>query len=213
MDRLIIIIFIVVNLFADKLEKISSQQLQFAGYYTQNEKSPHKDIEIEADIEKYKSNIYLKLTQKEIDYLQNKKVIKVCTNPDWAPIEFFENDIHQGISIDTAKIIASKLNMKLEFVKTKSWKESQQFLEQKKCDILPSAIETAKRLKYANFTKPYLNYKLAIITSDEKPLVENLESIIDKEMTRKKGSGLIAKLKKIYPNINIKRDKKCKRSI
>jgi PAS domain S-box-containing protein len=144
-------------------------------------------------------------TKEEKNFLKSLKEIKVCVNNDWIPIEFRDNKgVPKGISIDTLKIVADKLQIKLNFIKTDSWFQSQQFLKEKKCDILPSAVKTDERLKYAIFTKPYLNYKLAIITKDDKPLVQNLESILDKTMVRKKGSGLISKLKKLYPNINIK---------
>jgi len=145
------------------------------------------------------------LTLKELKHLKNKKVLKVCTNPDWTPIEFIQDNKPKGISIDTLDIIANKLNLKLEYIKTKSWKQSQNFLEQRRCDILPAAIKTPSRSKYALFTKPYLNYNLAIITKDDKPLVENIELLLNKKMTRKKGSGLIKKLKQLYPNIKIQK--------
>jgi two-component system sensor histidine kinase EvgS len=48
-----------------------------------------------------------------------------------------------------------------------------------------------------------LSYHLAVITTKDKPLINNLDEIVDKTMTRKKGSGLIPKMKKLYPNIKI----------
>jgi two-component system sensor histidine kinase EvgS len=105
----------------------------------------------------------------------------------------------KGISIDILKILANKLNLKLKFIKTSSWIESQQFLKEKKCDILPTAVITDERKKYAIFTKPYLSYKLIVITTKDKPLINSLDEIVDKTMTRKKGSGLISKMKKLYP--------------
>ncbi len=144
---------------------------------------------------------------KDIAYIKKKKTINVCTNPNWEPIEFRENTEPRGISIDTLGIVADRLHLGINYIDTKSWSQSQEFLKRKICDILPSAISTAKRREYANFTRPYLSYDLAIITKDDQPLVENLKSIIDKTMSRKKGSGLIAKLKNIYPNIKIKETK------
>ena len=152
------------------------------------------------------------LTIFEKQYLKDKKVIKVCTNPNWKPIEFIANNKPQGISIDTLNIVADKLKVKLEYIKTSSWSQSQEFLEQKRCDLLPAAIKTTKREKYANFTKPYLSYDLAIITTNDKPLVSSLEDIIHETMARKKGSGLIAKLKSKYPNIKIRETKGYKES-
>ncbi|NPA73231.1 MAG: transporter substrate-binding domain-containing protein, partial [Epsilonproteobacteria bacterium] len=143
------------------------------------------------------------LNTQEIKYIEQKKVLKVCTNPDWIPIEFSKNGVPKGISIDILKIIAAEMRFELKFIKTTSWSQSQQYLKEKKCDILPSAIKTKKRLSYANFTDPYMSYELAVITTKDKPLVASLSSLKHKIMTRKKGSGLIPKIKKAYPTIEI----------
>ncbi len=144
-----------------------------------------------------------KLDKEDINYIKQKKVINVCINPDWAPIEFREDGIPKGISIDILKIISKRIGLKLNFIYTDTWKKSQEYLKNGKCDITPTAIKTYKREKYAIFTKPYLNYDLAIITTQDKPYVTDISAIIDKSITRKKGSGLITKLKRLYPNIQI----------
>jgi signal transduction histidine kinase len=146
------------------------------------------------------------LTSTQKNYLIHKKVIRMCNNPNWAPIEFANNDNlndMQGIAIDNIKLLEKKLNIKFINVPTKSWEQSQEFLKAKKCDILPSAVKTSKREKYANFTKPYLNLPLAIFTTKDKKVVSGLDEIMDKTWTRQKGSGLITKLKKEYPNMKI----------
>ncbi|MEA3384207.1 MAG: transporter substrate-binding domain-containing protein, partial [Campylobacterota bacterium] len=143
------------------------------------------------------------LNSKEKEYLKNNKIIKMCNNPNWEPIEFLENGKAKGIAIDVLKNIEKDLDIKFEHIATKSWSESQEFIKDKKCDILPAATKTTKREKYATFTKPYLRYKLAIITQNNKPFINSLDEVLTKKMTRKKGSGLIAKLKKRYPSINI----------
>ena len=144
-----------------------------------------------------------KLNEDDEAYLKNKKIIKVCINPNWEPIEFKEDKNPNGISIDILKILKEKLNVNYQFIKTDSWKQSQDFLKEKKCDILPSAVKTKEREQYANFTKAYLNYDLAIVTTADKPLVTKFESITGQSMSRKKGSGLISNLKNKYPYIKI----------
>ena len=146
------------------------------------------------------------LTSDEKKYITEKKIIKMCNNPNWAPIEFANNgklNDMQGIAIDTIKLLEKKLNVKFVNVPTKTWNESQQFLKAKKCDILPCAVKTSKREEYANFTKPYLKLPLAIFTTKDKKVVSGLDEIMDKPWTRQKGSGLITKLKKDYPNMKI----------
>ena len=142
----------------------------------------------------------------EKKYLANKKVIKMCNNPNWEPIEFAKDgDLNnmQGIAMDTLKLLEQKLDIKFQNVPTKSWSQSQQFLKEKKCDILPCAAKTLKRLEYANFTKPYLKLPLAIFTTKDKKIVVGLDEIIEKPWTRKKDSGVIAKIKKEYPDTKV----------
>ncbi|MBD3841551.1 MAG: ABC transporter substrate-binding protein [Campylobacterales bacterium] len=152
-------------------------------------------------------NSHLQLTKKEKEFLSSNKKITMCNNPDWAPFEFINAQSGQiaGISIDTLQLISSKLNVDFEPVSTNSWKQSQEFLQEKKCDILPMAIKTQNRERYASFTKPYMSYKLAIITNKQKPFLNGIDEIVKKNYTisRKKGSGLISVLQQRYPNINI----------
>jgi len=148
----------------------------------------------------------INLSSNEQEYLKNHKIIKMCNNPNWEPIEFLNpNNKMSGIALDTLKILEKKLNIKFKHISTTSWSQSQKYLKEKKCDILPAAIKTVKREKYAVFTEPYLKYKLAIITKNDQPWINNIEEIINdnKTIARKKGSGLITKLKKLYPNVKI----------
>ncbi|MEA3353491.1 MAG: ABC transporter substrate-binding protein, partial [Campylobacterota bacterium] len=89
------------------------------------------------------------LTQSEQRYLDRYKTIKMCNNPNWKPIEFIDENNVQGIVIDTMKLLEKKLNLKIEHIDTNSWSQSQKFLKEKRCDILPAAIKTKKRSQYA----------------------------------------------------------------
>ena len=166
-----------------------------------------KDIVISKWINKEINNLHLDfLTKKDKKYLKENKIIKMCNNPNWEPIEFAKDgDMSRmsGIAIDTLKLLEKKLNVAFVNVPTKDWSESQQFLKEKKCDILPAAIKTKKREEYAIFTDPYLVYKLAIITKNDKPFVNSIDDILDKTIARKQNSGLIQKIKSKYPYVKI----------
>ena len=141
------------------------------------------------------------ITPKEIDYIKNNPILKVCINPDWAPIEYKYNK-PMGVSIDVLNLINKKLQFKIEYIDTKNWAESLEYLKDKKCDILPSAMRTIKREKFAFFTKPYLEYDTFIITKKNQ-LYTNMEQLRKKTIARKEGSVLIDLIKDKYPNINI----------
>ena len=146
------------------------------------------------------------LTPKELEYLRKKRVVKMCIDPDWEPIEFADTlngYITKGITTDTMNVIGEDLNITFKGVQTKDWSESQRYLKERKCDILPAAAKTKKREAYAQFTYPYLDYKLAIITKEDQGFVSSLMDVIDKPIARKKGSALITQLEKLYPAVNI----------
>ena len=146
------------------------------------------------------------LTKEELEYLHKKRVVKMCIDPDWEPIEFADTSnkyITKGISTDTMNVIGEDLNISFKGVPTSNWSESQRYLKERKCDILPAAAKTKKREEYARFTYPYLDYKLAIIAKEDQGFVSSLMDIIDKPIARKKGSALISQLQKLYPAVNI----------
>jgi len=146
------------------------------------------------------------LTKEELEYISKNRVVKMCIDPDWEPIEFAETSnkyITKGISTDTMNIIGKDLNITFKGIPTDNWSESQRYLKEKKCDILPAATKTKERQEYANFTYPYLDYNLAIITKSDQGFVSNLMDIIDKPIARKKGSALISQLEALYPAVNI----------
>ena len=75
----------------------------------------------------------IELNEKEISYLKEKKIIKMCIDPDWEPFEKINKyDLHEGISADIIKLISDKLNIKIELIITKTWDESIIFSKNKK---------------------------------------------------------------------------------
>ncbi len=141
-------------------------------------------------------------TDMDLKFLKKHKIIRICTNPDWVPIEYVKNGRPQGISIGVLRKVLSITGQKYVWIPTKSWAESQLFLKLRKCDLLPSAIKTAKREKYALFTKPYMRYELFIFAK-KRGFVGGIEQLLNKPMARKRGSGLITKLRRMYPHIKI----------
>ncbi len=153
------------------------------------------------------TNDKLGLSFWEKTYLEQKHTVRMCNNPDWSPIEYIDNQTHApaGIAIDTVKLLESRIghNIKIEPIATQSWIESQNQLKQRRCDILPAVIYTEKKAKYASFTKPYMDYKVVIITRDDSPFINSIEEIKDKGIARKSGSGLIPALREQYKHIRI----------
>ena len=144
-----------------------------------------------------------KLTQKELNFLHNKKVIKMCVDPNWMPLEMIKNGKHIGISADYFKLFEQKIDIPIQLVVTKSWPQSLEYAKSRKCDILSLAMSTDNRKKYMNFTKPYLSIPLVIATKMDKLFISDVKSIKMQKLGITKGYAFIDILKKKYPGINL----------
>jgi two-component system, NarL family, sensor histidine kinase EvgS len=146
------------------------------------------------------------LSKEEKNYISNNNIIKMCNIVNLKPIEFYENKNVQGINIDLLNLIGKKINVRYEHIIVQDYETAKKYLEDKVCDILPT---TSKNEDLVNilFTNPILSYKLAIITQKGKPVVQDIDEIINKTMAKKYDSENLDILKNNYPNINIKETK------
>jgi two-component system sensor histidine kinase EvgS len=142
------------------------------------------------------------LSKEEKQYLSNNNIIKMCNIINLKPIEFYENKKTQGINIDLLNLIGKKINVKFENIIVQDYQTAKKYLEEKICDILPTTSENKNSEKIV-FTNPLLSYKLAIITQKGKPVVQDIDEVLNETMAKKSNSENLDTLKNNYPNINI----------
>ncbi|WP_072680001.1 ABC transporter substrate-binding protein [Arcobacter sp. LA11] len=146
----------------------------------------------------------LVFTKRQRDYIKNKKEVTMCIDPDWMPYEKIHNNKYIGMTSDYIPLLSKQIGLNIRLVLTKSWSESIEFAKKRRCDIFSLAMPTASRLKYMNFTIPYISFPLVISTSMDKLFIPNPESIITKEKIGiVKGYAIGEILKNKYPNHKI----------
>ncbi|WP_072682696.1 ABC transporter substrate-binding protein [Arcobacter sp. LA11] len=118
-------------------------------------------------------------TPSEYEYLKNKKVLKFCTRNSFHPYSFFENNKYKGIIVDFMKVLESKINAKIELVRTKNWDECLSYVDKGKVDF--SSIILSKPNVFENLepTKPYLTGHLVLATRIDEPFLIDIEKIED----------------------------------
>jgi len=164
------------------------------------------NIDINELIYKFDSTDDLQLTRDEEKYIKNNKIIRMCNNAVLAPIEFANNgdyDDMRGISIDILKLIENEFDIKFINIKTENWTQSQEYLKDKRCYILPSAIKSISTSKYANFTTPYLETKSAIFTKKDSAYYVSFDDVSDRSISLVKNSGVSEYLLTKYPKLKI----------
>jgi len=144
------------------------------------------------------------LRAKEIAYLKEKKVIRMCVLPNWLPFEQIdENGEHKGIGNDIIKIISQYINTPIELFPTTKWAESLQNIRDRKCDILPVSMDVPSRRDSMNFTKPYVKEPFVIATKLDKVFIKDSEELSHKKVGVVKDYVFSDVLKAKNPSIKI----------
>ena len=114
------------------------------------------------------------LNYEERDYLDKKREITMCIDPNWLPFEQNKNNEHIGIVGDYIRHLSSLIKIPIVLVPTHSWEQSLEFAKQRKCDIISSAVETPARKTFLSFTNPSLQYSVAIATTSDKSFIDSI---------------------------------------
>lgn len=159
--------------------------------------------------EKLESFIYaplidsLELTAEQKKYLQHKKELKMCVDPNWMPLEKIEEGQHIGMAAEFLHLISQKIQTPIRLVETQKWSQSLDKVQKRECDILALAEKTPLRKQYLNFTAPYIITPLVVATKTGIPFVDNLNNIKEKPLGVVKNYSIVELLKAKYPKINL----------
>jgi len=143
------------------------------------------------------------LSNEQKQYLEKKKKIKMCVDPNWMPFEAIEDGEHTGIASDYIKLISKKINTPIELVKTSTWTQSLQKMKKEECDILSLVAATPSRKRYIDFTQPYIKVPLVVATLNGVPFIDDLSKIKDKKLGVVANYSIVELLKKKYPKIEL----------
>lgn len=148
-------------------------------------------------------NEYISLTQEEKSYLDLKKEIKYCIDPNWMPLEGLEDNRHIGISSNYIEIFSKRAGVKMTLVPTTSWEESLHFVKERKCDALSLASKTKSRSEFLDFTSSYLETPIVVATKVGIPFIDDISLIVEKKLGVVKGYSLLETIREEYPYISL----------
>lgn len=143
------------------------------------------------------------LNIEEKHYLKKKPYIKMCTYENLKPIDFIEKTERKGILIDTLRFIENSLDIKFESITVSSKKQAKQYLQDGKCDIIPTISNPKELVDVGYFTNPLLTNKYVFITQKNTPIIKDFSDVEDKFMSISSNSELLDFINHQYPNINI----------
>lgn len=143
------------------------------------------------------------LTKKEKEFLEKNQVLRVDSMSWWPPFNFRENDKAKGFSIDYMRLLAQKLDIRLEFATADSWGEYMDMLQNGDLDVLCDVVETARRTKKIDFTRPYFMVFTGIVSKKENNDFRDLASLSGEKVAVPESFYHEEILKREYPEIEV----------
>ena len=145
----------------------------------------------------------VKFTDEQIHYLENKKELRLCVDPDWMPFEGIKDGKHIGITADVINKFKNQLPIPIRLITTKGWTESLLKAQAWQCDLLSLAAHTPERAKYMDFTRPYIDLPVVLATKMDTIYINDIAQVKNKKLGVVKDYAIAVQLRKKMPDINI----------
>ena len=145
------------------------------------------------------------LSPSEQAYLQKKRKIRMCVDPDWMPMEHVDREGHyEGILADFSRLISRKLGIPFQLVRTPDYQVSRRYLKEGRCDIIMGEQATSEVLKHYLATRPYFSAPRAFVTHVDATLVHDFSQIARSgPVGVLRNSPAETLLPKLYPGIRL----------
>ncbi len=95
------------------------------------------------------------LSGAEVAYTSSTE-IKACYPRGSRPIMWLDGDNATGISVETLRAVAGKVNLNVKFIPKDSQAQVIEHFQARKCDIAVAVKEIPERAEFMSFTQPYL---------------------------------------------------------
>lgn len=144
------------------------------------------------------------LSNEQRDYLQKKRVITMCVDPDWEPFEKInEKKEHEGIAADIIRLIAERLNITIQLLPTATWQESIKKSQNYECDIISLVNQSPKRDQWLLYTAPIIEDPNVLIARIEHPYIDDIAQLKNHSIALLKDTAILERFQNDYPHLKI----------
>ncbi|WP_025566052.1 transporter substrate-binding domain-containing protein [Psychromonas sp. SP041] len=135
-------------------------------------------------------------------YLKDHDALYMCVDPDWLPIEAIKESKYVGIASEFVTLFAQRISNPIILIETATWSETVTSLKEGRCDFIPVIHKTPRRSQYLSFTSAYLDFPLALVTSENNQAYK-LEQVLHKPLGMLKAGSYIEFLNTLYPDADL----------
>jgi len=147
--------------------------------------------------------IPLHLTEEEKIFIQEHPVITLAPDPNFAPVEFFdEKGNFKGIVSDYIDYINKNTDLNIKIIRYDSWNRIINAAEVKKVDMLGGVSKSSRREEFLSFSKSYMDIPNVLVSSNKNIEITD-ETLASLTIGVTKGSANHDLIKEYYPTTNI----------
>ena len=144
------------------------------------------------------------LTDEERTWLAEHPGIRLAPDPQFLPIEYFdEQGKYVGIAADYVALIEKKLGVRFKKIQLESWDEVLKKSRNREVDLWGAAVPTPQRLKYMNFTQPFLKLPAVILVRKNVTEELSLDTLRGMKVAVISGYGIHDHILNEYPDIRL----------
>ena len=141
-------------------------------------------------------------TAEELAYIKMHRAIKVCINYDLFPLDGYQDGKMVGIMSDIFKLIANKTSLNFVPVNTNSTDDLRKKVEEKVCKLVSVVVSDKEDYRDIKPTQPFSSTFFTLVSSLEKPFIEDVKDIEDKTLIVQRKS-FQQYLHSLYPRLHI----------
>ncbi len=146
----------------------------------------------------------VRFSLQERDWLAEHPVILAAPDPDFPPVEYYDEKGHyRGLAADFLALIEKKLGIRFKIIHLKNWDEVLEKARNRQIHMVTAATRTPQREKYLQFTSSFVELPAAIIVRQnvrQNLTMENLKGMKVATVYRYAGHDYISN---IYPDMDL----------
>ncbi|MCB2189042.1 MAG: transporter substrate-binding domain-containing protein [Deltaproteobacteria bacterium] len=149
-------------------------------------------------------SLVMALTPKERDWLKKHPRLRLGVDPQWEPFEFVGPEKkYAGMASDYVHVLEDKLGIKMAMVPGLTWVQALAQARAGQIDIFACLARTPTREQILNFTKPYLQFPMVIVTKVDAPFLTALADLGGKTVAVGQGYASHEILASQHPDIRL----------
>lgn len=144
------------------------------------------------------------LNDDERAYLSALGPIRIAVDPDWKPYEWIDQSgAFKGIAADLIELMAERLGLDVEVVKTPDWPTSLELAKSGGAHALAFLNRSPAREEWLLFTEPYFVDPNVYVTRQDQDFIADPARLGAKTVVFPEGTSLEEHIRRRYPNLRV----------